>query len=45
MTRIRQSLRDDAFIQDPYSFYHRARAAGPVPFWEDLGKWAAMVTT
>ena len=41
MTQISQSLTEDTFVQDPYPFYHRARQAGPVLFWEELGMWAA----
>ncbi len=41
MTRIRQSLTDPDFVQDPYPFYHRARTAGPVLYWEEMGMWAA----
>ncbi len=36
-----QSPFDPAFVQDPYPFYDRARAAGPVVFWEDYGMLAA----
>ncbi|PWE31026.1 cytochrome P450 [Pararhodobacter marinus] len=35
MQRLSQSPTDPAFVQDPYAFYDRARAAGPVVFWED----------
>ena len=35
MQRLRQSPTDPAFVQDPYAFYDRARAAGKVVFWED----------
>ena len=28
MQRLRQSPTDSAFVQDPYAFYDRARAAG-----------------
>lgn len=41
MTRNRQDPGEDAFVQDPYPFYHRARTAGPVVFWEEMGMWAA----
>ncbi|MCB1388557.1 MAG: cytochrome P450 [Rhodobacteraceae bacterium] len=37
MIRLSQSPTDPAFVQDPYPFYDRARAAGPVVFWEDYG--------
>lgn len=36
-----QSPTDPAFVQDPYAFYDRARATGPVVFWEDYGMLAA----
>ncbi len=35
MQRLIQPPRDPAFVQDPYPFYDRARAAGPLFFWED----------
>ena len=41
MQRLSQSPLDPAFVQDPYAFYDRARAAGPVVFWEDYGMPAA----
>ena len=28
---------DPGFVQDPYPFYERARAAGPLFFWDDYG--------
>ncbi|MEM9642443.1 MAG: cytochrome P450 [Pseudomonadota bacterium] len=31
-----QSPRAPAFVQDPYPFYARARAAGPLVYWSDL---------
>lgn len=37
MQRISQSPRDPDFVQDPYAFYDRARALGPILFWEDYG--------
>ena len=37
MRRLNQSPRDPAFVQDPYPFYHRARALGPLFLWEDYG--------
>ncbi len=37
MRRLSQPPRDPAFVQDPYPFYDRARAAGPLFFWEDYG--------
>lgn len=36
-----QSPHDPAFVQDPYPFYDRARANGPVLFWQDYGMLAA----
>lgn len=35
MNSFHQSPHDPAFVQDPYPFYDRARAAGPVVYWED----------
>lgn len=35
MQRLSQSPTDPAFVQDPYPFYARARAAGRVVYWED----------
>ena len=35
MKSFAQSPHDPAFVQNPYPFYDRARAAGPVVFWED----------
>lgn len=35
MQRVSQSPTDPAFVQNPYPFYDRARAAGRVVFWED----------
>lgn len=32
-----QSPTEDAFVQDPYPFYDRARAAGDIVFWRDYG--------
>jgi unspecific monooxygenase len=34
---LSQSPRDPAFVQDPYPFYDRARALGPLFYWEDYG--------
>ena len=31
------SPRDPAFVQDPYPFYERARALGPLFLWQDYG--------
>lgn len=35
MHHISQSPTDPAFVQNPYPFYDRARALGPVVYWED----------
>ena len=35
MQRLWQSPTDPIFVQNPYAFYDRARAAGPLFFWED----------
>ncbi len=35
LPRITQSPTEAAFVQDPYPFYHRARALGPLVHWED----------
>lgn len=37
MQSLKQSPTDPAFVQDPYPFYDRLRAAGPVVVWEDYG--------
>ncbi|SHI68041.1 cytochrome P450 [Wenxinia saemankumensis] len=37
MQRLSQSPTDPAFVQDPYAFYEKARAAGPLFYWEELG--------
>jgi cytochrome P450 len=34
---LHQSPVDPDFVQDPYPFYDRARAAGPLVFWHDYG--------
>lgn len=34
MQRLTQSPTDPAFVQNPYPFYTRVRAAGPFAFWE-----------
>ena len=41
MQRLVQSPTDPAFVQDPYPVYDRARAMGPLVFWEDYGMVAA----
>ncbi len=35
MDRFDQSPTDPAFLQDPYPFYDRLRAAGPLAWWTD----------
>ncbi len=35
MQRMSQSPTDPAFVQDPYPFYDRLRAAGPLVWWDD----------
>jgi unspecific monooxygenase len=35
MERLSQSPTDPAFVQDPYPFYDRARAGGPLFWWTD----------
>ena len=35
MQHLSQSPTDHAFVQNPYPFYDRARAAGRVVFWDD----------
>ena len=37
LPRLSQSPTDPGFVQDPYGFYARARAAGPLVLWEDYG--------
>jgi len=37
MHSFRQSPTDPGFVQNPYPAYDRARALGPVVFWEDYG--------
>lgn len=37
MIELRQDPTDPAFVQDPYPFYERARAAGPLFVWADYG--------
>ena len=41
MQRLSQSPTDPAFVQDPYPVYDRARAMGPLVFWEEYGMVAA----
>ncbi|MEJ6394745.1 cytochrome P450 [Gymnodinialimonas sp. 2305UL16-5] len=35
MPRLTQSPTEPGFVQNPYPFYDRARAAGPLVFWAD----------
>ncbi|MCB2116081.1 MAG: cytochrome P450 [Rhodobacteraceae bacterium] len=35
MQTLAQSPTEDGFVQNPYPFYDRARAAGPLFFWKD----------
>lgn len=37
MQRLSQSPLDPGFVQEPYPFYERARAAGPFFVWEEYG--------
>jgi unspecific monooxygenase len=37
MQTLHQSPKDAAFVQNPYPFYERARAAGPFFHWADYG--------
>ncbi|MCY1127376.1 cytochrome P450 [Frigidibacter sp. RF13] len=37
MQTLAQSPTDPGFVQDPYPFYERARATGPLFVWEDYG--------
>ncbi|MFY9212561.1 MAG: cytochrome P450 [Aestuariivita sp.] len=41
MQHLNQSPTDPAFVQDPYPFYTRARAAGDLIWWEDYAMPAA----
>ncbi|WP_372572570.1 cytochrome P450 [Ruegeria jejuensis] len=41
MKTCRQSPTDAAFVQNPYPFYARMRAAGPLAYWEEYSKVAA----
>lgn len=42
MQRLSQSPTDPAFVQDPYPFYDRARAAGDLFWWEEYGAHCAV---
>jgi cytochrome P450 len=41
LPRLSQSPTDPAFVQDPYPFYDRARALGPLVWWDEYDKPAA----
>ena len=41
MKTLNLSPLDSEFVQDPYAAYARARAQGPVLFWQDYGMLAA----
>jgi cytochrome P450 len=41
MIHLSQSPHDAVFVQNPYPFYDRARAAGPIVFWEEYAMPAA----
>ena len=45
MDRLQQSPTDPEFVQNPYPFYDRARAAGPFFFWQDYGLVCATSAT
>ncbi|MCA0926868.1 cytochrome P450 [Ruegeria profundi] len=42
MKTVLQSPVDPEFVQDPYPFYHSARAHGNLVYWEDYRKVAAV---
>ena len=41
METLSQSPNDPAFVQNPYAFYDKARASGPLFHWADYGKTCA----
>ena len=41
MKTLNLSPLDPEFVQNPYAAYTRARAQGPVLFWQDYGMMAA----
>ncbi|WP_022704167.1 cytochrome P450 [Pseudorhodobacter ferrugineus] len=41
MQSLSQSPNDPDFVQNPYAFYDRARAAGPFFHWQEYGKTCA----
>ncbi|MEM8773300.1 MAG: cytochrome P450, partial [Pseudomonadota bacterium] len=42
LPRISQSPTDPDFVQDPYPFYERARALGPIVWWDEYDLPAAV---
>lgn len=38
---LRQSVREQGFVQNPYPVYAAAREMGPLVWWEELGRLAA----
>ena len=42
MQNLSQSPKNPAFVQDPYPFYDRARAAGDLFYWEEYGAVCAV---
>jgi len=42
MQHVQQSPTDPVFVQNPYAFYDRARALGPIVFWDDYAMPAAL---
>jgi len=45
MKTVHQSPKDPDFVQNPWQFYDRARAAGNMVFWADYGMAAATTHT
>ena len=41
MKTLSQSLTDPAFVQNPYPFYNRARAAGELVYWNEYSRICA----
>ena len=37
MIHLAQSPKDPRFVQNPYAFYAKARAAGPLVYWKEYG--------
>lgn len=42
MQHIQQSPTDPGFVQNPYPFYERARALGPIVHWDEVGMPCAL---